>query len=336
MSYRKRKWHELDLLCQAGVGLALISPAICRTLRELIGADAVSLFWLDEQGMPAGLFHENAADSALDLFVNEYERLFTGPSEINVSQIAAMTGRPVGRLMDPGRDYYLSNTFNLLVRVSGHFYTLDLRVDVANRARAVVMLFREQKRPFDDKDAFRIIQALPYLRRAIEQRSADAAWERSDLPGHILVDRLGTRLLTVNDEACRILKACTIVGQNVRFTGPTTQPPRFAEKLCRRLDTASIVQDFLDIPLGRLRLTATKMHAPVADARADVLISLEIERPCRLRIIEGILNIPLSPLQRSIALVAAMGGSRTDCMSATGVSNEALKKHLAAVWCLAQ
>ncbi|MBO4225740.1 hypothetical protein [Bradyrhizobium neotropicale] len=229
MRYRKRKWHELDLLCRAGVGIPLLAPAICRTLRDLIGADAVSLFWLDEQGMPAGVFHENAADSALDLFVNEYDRLFTGPSEINVSQIASRTGRPVGHLMNPTRDYYLSNTFNLLVRASGHFHTLDLRVDVDHRPRAVVMLFREQERPFVDQDAFHLAQALPYLRRAVEQRSADSAWERLDLNGYLLVDRSGTTLLKASAEVSRILKAYTIVGQNVCLTGQTTSPPA----LCR-------------------------------------------------------------------------------------------------------
>ena len=164
----KRRWPELDLLCRAGVGIAPIAPAVCRTLREIIGADAASLFWLDDHGMPAGLFHERAPDAALDLFVNDYGRLFTGPSEINVSQIAAMGGQPVGRLLNPPRDYFHSNTFNLLVRASGHFHTLDLRVDAANRPCAVVMLFREERTPFQGDDASYLVQALPYLRRAFE------------------------------------------------------------------------------------------------------------------------------------------------------------------------
>lgn len=330
--YPKRKWHELDLLCRAGVGIATVAPAICRTLRELVGAEAVSLFWLDEHGMPAGLFHENAADSALDLFVNEYDRLFTGPSEINVSQIAAMKGGPVGQLMNPGPDYFRSNTLNLLVRASGHFHTLDLRVDVANRARAVVMLFREQQRPFADSDAFYLIQALPYLRRAIEHQSAEGPWERMDHGGHMLVDHSGTQLLAASEEAFSLLKACTIVGQNVRLAGPTTLPPRFAQNLCRRLETSSVAQEFIDIPSGRIRVIATQMRTPAADAERQVLLSFEPERPRRLKIIENILDLPLSPLQRSIAVFAAMSGSRADCLNSTGVSNEALKKHLATIY----
>jgi len=328
----KRKWHELDLLCRAGVGIEPIAPTVCRILREIVGADAVSLFWMDEQQMPAGLFHENAADSALDLFVNEYDRLFTGASEINASQIAATTGRPVGQLLNPERSYFRSNTFNLLVRASGHFHTLDLRVDVANRARAVVMLFREEQNPFDEIDASYLRQALPYLKRAIESQSAESIWERSRLGGYMLVDLSGTKLLTLSAEANELLKACTIVGQNVRLIGPTTMPPRFAQDLCRRLVSSSMAQDVLDVPGGRLLLTATLMHPPVAEASEQVLISLQMEQPKRLKAIENILNLELSPLQRSIALVAAMGGTRAECLTSAGTSNEALKKHLATIY----
>ena len=332
MRYPKRKWHELDLLCRAGVGLAPIAPAVCRTLRELVGADAAALFWLDEKGVPSGFFHENAMASSHDMFVNEYDRLFAGPSEINVSHVAAMNGRPVGKLMNPGRDYFRSNTLNLLLRPNGHFHTLDLRIDVEGRARAVVMLFREQPRPFDDNDAFHFAQALPYLKRAIEQQSTDGPWEPTDLSGHLLVDRSGTRLLAVSDEASRLLMACTIVGQNIRFAGPMELPPRFAQDLCRRLETSPSVEEFLEIPSGRLRLVGTQMRAPVSGAAAEVLLSLEMERPKHLKIIEKILDLSLSPLQRSIAFAAALGSSRADYLKATGIGNEALKKHLATIY----
>lgn len=332
MPYRKRKWHELDLLSRTGVGIAPIAPAVCRMLREIVGADAVSLFWLDEHGSPAGLFHENAAAPALDLFLNEYDRLFAGPSEINVSQIAALRGYPAGHLLNPSRDYFRSNTLNLLVRASGHFHTLDLRVDVGNKARVVVMLFREQQNPFHDEDAFYLCQAIPYIRRVIEHQSADGPWERSELSGHMLVDRSGTKLLAFSDETYRLLRACTIVGQNIRLAGPTTLPPRFAQDLCRRLETSSVVEAFLDMPLGRLRVVATQMRTAVEDPSASILLSFELERPKRLRVVENILALPLSPMQRSIMLAAALGGSRADCLTTTGVSCEALKKHLSMIY----
>jgi len=88
----------------------------------------------------------------------------------------------------------------------------------------------------------------------------------------------------------------------------------------------------IDIPLGRIRVSARQMRAPFAEVDRQVLLSFEMERPRRLKIIENILDLPLSPLQRSIALVAATGGSRADCLSSTGVGREALKKHLAIIY----
>jgi pentapeptide MXKDX repeat protein len=109
MPYRKRKRHELDLLCRAGVGIAPLCLQSAARCANSWAPRPFRYFGWTNREMPAGLFHENAADSALDLFVNEYDRLFTGPSEIDVSQIAAMKGGPVGQLMNPGPDYFRSN-----------------------------------------------------------------------------------------------------------------------------------------------------------------------------------------------------------------------------------
>ena len=79
-----RRWQELDLLCRLGLGLAPIAPDVCALLRQLAGAVAAALFWLDEEGLPEGFFHEDSPDSVRDLFLNEFERLFVGPHETNV------------------------------------------------------------------------------------------------------------------------------------------------------------------------------------------------------------------------------------------------------------
>ncbi|WP_188583609.1 hypothetical protein [Azorhizobium oxalatiphilum] len=309
-----------------------MAPAICRTLREIVGADAASVFWLDHESKPAGVFHESASDSALDLFVNEYERLFMGPGEINVSQIAGTPGRPIGRLLNPQPEYLRSNTLNLLVRPSGHYHALDMRVDVEGRPRAVVLLFREERRPFGDSDAFKLAQAIPYLRRAIETSGPDDGWEGSGLRGHLLVDRAGERLLMLDQQGHVLLRACTLVGQDIRIASAPTHPPRFARVLCERLETSAVAHLSFDISLGRLQATANRIYPPDGRSEPQALISLEVQRSKPLKIIETLLDLPLSPLQRSIALDAALGGSRAGSLTSSGVGPEALKKHLAVIY----
>lgn len=272
------------------MGLVSAAPAICRVLRELVGADAASLFWLDEHGMPAGLFHESASQGALDLFVNEYDRLFVGPAEINVSQIASNRGNAAGLLLDPDPEYYKSNTLNLLVRPSGHYHTLDLRVDVGSQARAVVMLFREERHPFNEQDRILIARASPYLRLAFEAGRSEVTWERTDRRGHVLADQSGSRLLMMDDQARSLINACTVVGQDIRVDGETTHPPKFIRDLCEQLTFQPMAEVSLDLGIGRLHAVATPIWTLDAGGGSHVMISLEMLRARPLAVVESLLE----------------------------------------------
>lgn len=328
----KRKWHELDLLCRSGMGPVIPAPAICRTLREIIGADAASLFWLDESGAPAGVFHEAASPGAMALFVNEYDRLFAGPGEINVSQISAGRGAPAGVLFQPDPAYFRSNTLNLLVRPSGHYHTLDLRVDVGGHARAVVMLFREERRPFREQDVALITQALPIIQQAFACRLAAVSWDKDGASGHLLTERSGSRILMIDDRARDLLGLCTVVGQELSLVGPMVRPPRFVADLCRQLGCMGLAESEIDIGSGRLRVIASPISAPDGRGGDHVLVTLEMLRARPLAIVESLLATPLSPLQRSIALDAALGGARGASPATSSIGKEALKKHLAVIY----
>ncbi|WP_132954991.1 hypothetical protein [Rhizobium sp. BK251] len=301
-------------------------------MRELLDADAILLFWLDDQGTPAGLFHESTPDCAIELFGNDYDRFFGSPFGDNIPEADTDNERPSGLLMNPRRDYFCAKTFSLLMKAGDHLHNLNLKVEIENRPRAVVVLFRGPRKQFKRGDESYLLQAQPHLQRAIESQLAEGRWERSDLPGHLLVDPSGRSLLAMCGQASKLLEACAIVGQDVRRSESITLPPRFAEELCLRLESSAVTHDILDIPWGRLRMTAARMNEPNAGVASQVLISLEMEVPRRLKTIQNILNLSLSPLQRSIALIAAEGGSRADCLNSTGVSKEALKKHLTAIY----
>jgi hypothetical protein len=332
----RRKLHALDLLCRAGAGIAPIAPAACRQIRELVGADAASIFWLDENGLPQGFFHEDSPDSARDLFVNEFERLFIGPAELNVTALARTPGPRVGRVARPDKAYFSSNTYNLLVRESGHHHSLDLRIDIDGRARAVVLLFRGGQRAFETTDAAALEQVTPYLQQAIASPVTEQVWNCSARRGHMLVDVSGERLAMLDEDAELLLKMCTLVGQEISLCGPIRSPPRVVRELCAQLQGRAIVRQTLPIPGGRLEVTARRLMAPAPENGAEqVLVTLELEEPRRLETIDRVLALDVSPLQQKIAFVAALGGSRGDSLSATGISNEALKKHLAAIYAAA-
>ena len=334
----EKKRQELDLLCRAGVGLAAIAPAVCRLAREMVGAEACALFWLDAQGQPEGFHHEHSTAQAQELFLNEFHRLFEGPGEINVTALAQNHGRRMGHMLQVPQSYYRSNTFNLLIRASGHHHSLDLRVDVQGRARAVLLLFRTQAQPFAESDMQVLTRIEPYLHRAVVGASEEGGvWNGpASRSGHVLVGAGGQPLLMLAGEAQALLQACTLVGQGVRLQGPQQEAPRFIQTLCRQLQASAqpIARSAVDIPIGRLQLTAHALHSPAgAEARPEqTLVTLELVYAPRLQVVQNVLALGLSPLQREIALLAGVGGLRADCGEVIGVSAEALKKHLKTIY----
>lgn len=330
MSHR-RHWHELDLLCRIGVGLAPIAPDLTSLLRRMVSADAAALFWLDERGLPEGFHHEDSPDSVKDLFLNEFERLFVGEREINVFALAHRRDRPVGHLLAPGSAYFNSNTFNLLVRASGHHHSLDLRVDLDGRARAVVLLFRSSNRPFTDQDADTLSQAAPYLQRAIERNMPTDVWRGLETQnGHLLLDLASQRIALIDETARTLLRNAGQRGMGWNRDLPTDRLPPFIGRLMAASDRTL----HMPVPGGVLLARAHTMQSPDDPGHAShhLLVELAFQRPLRMEVVRRVLSLSLSPLQREIALLAGLGHARADCVAQIGVGPEALKKHLRVIF----
>lgn len=332
--------HELDLLCGAGVGLTPIARRACELIRELVGAECASIFWLDERGMPEGFFHENANPQAQDLLMNHFERLFMGKNETTVFHLAQRKDGRVGHFLNPTPAHYTSNVFNLLVKPCGHHHVLDLRVDRDGRGRAVVLLFRPQNQPFTEQDATALNWLAPYLERAIAQVSPLAQWVLDPAQtGHLIVTGGGEQLHMRCPQAEALLRQSLLVGQGIDLLKPLAVPPRFVKTLCHDLlqsgDSSRSTR--LDVPNGQLRATVNRLLPASSQAAPDsqVLVTLEFFKPARLHVVQGVVGLDLSPLQREIALLAGLGGLRQDCERVIGVSKEALKKHLKNIYCAA-
>ena len=327
----KRYWNELDLVCSTGVGLEAIAPQVCRLLREIVGADAGALFWVDEAGLPAGFFHEDTNPQARDLFVNAFETLFTGEMELNVATLVRFKGLNCGHLLAPPDHYWRSNTYNLLVRASGHRHTLDLRVDHEGQPRAVIMLFRRRTDAFTQEHQTLLQMALPSLRKAFTRPPGADRWSEASPPAYLITDPRGETLKFATDEARLLLQQGNQVAQGVPASGPLVAPPLFVRALCRRLAGESRPSQLLPSAHGRLRVSAEALNSPQA-GEAAVLITLVSEVPDRLALVTQVLDLDLSPRQKAILLAAISGVSRSEATQATGTSPEAMKKHLVAIF----
>ncbi len=332
------QWRrELELLSHTGVGLPAVAPAVAALLRQLVGAQTCVIMWVDPSGMPTGVHHEHPNEATQALFMNEYERLFSGEGEINVSWAARQRGPACGLMLSPPSAYYRSNTYNLLIRGDHYRYMLDLRIDVGGVTQAVAALCRPPGKAFDVGDVTTLNSLLPALQRACVKTSAALAWEHhSSTNGHLLVSADGQRIEMGNEQGVALIRDSRLVGHGIELFGAMGAAPRFVRELCADLVSGgrTNAESTIDVPGGALHCTASWMTAPVGHAAGarQILVTLARQQPGAAQVVRGISSLGLSPLQSRIALYAASGGARDACATAHQVSAEALKKHLRQIY----
>ncbi len=339
--HQQMQWRrELDLLSRTGVGLPAIAPAVTALLRQIVGAQTGVTIWLDASGMPTGVHHEHPNEVTQTLFMNEYERLFSGEGEINVSWAARQRGQACGRLLHPPSSYYRSNTYNLLLRGDHYRYMLDLRIDVDGITRAAVALCRPVGKAFDEHDAVTLNSLLPTLRRACTKvASALESNRAANGSGHLLVSADGQRIEMASEQGVALIRESRMVGQNIELIGTMQHAPRFVRELCGRLHASGStrVQSMVDVPGGSLNCTASWLSpatepTPLQALSRQILVTLDLQQPRAARVVRSICELGLSPLQSRIALYAAAGGARDTCANEHQISAEALKKHLGQIY----
>ena len=347
---------ELDLLVRTGLGIEPIAPALARILRSLIGAEGCFICWFDDYGAPSGFFHDSAPVDAQELFLNN-SQLFIGPNELNVFWLTRNMGPLVGNMMNPGKAFFKSNTFNLLFKACHHHHGLDLRVEIDGVIRLAIGLFRAEAQRFSESDAHRLQSYLPTLQMAAIKGPSPPGLSRiqheatdSMGPGHLVVSPDGTQITMISEQAVKLLRLAKQFGQRVWLTGQMTAPPYFVKQLCSRLNTgtSSKVESKLDVEGGTLIITASWIHSMVGVPSHNpsgyqtpltgqqIVIKVEFQQPTAIELVRSISQLELSPLQSRIAMFAATGGSRIDCAAHHAVSKEALKKHLREIYAAAR
>ncbi len=335
---RQRLWQELDLLCRLGLGLAPIAAEVCAVLRALVGADAAALFWLDEHGQPAGFHHEDSPASVRNLFLNE-PQLFAGPGETSIVALARPGGPRTGRLLSPGAAHYRSNGHNLLMRPNGHHYALDLRVEVlgphGSATRAVAALFRAEGggvggnfgSGFGADEAALLDRACPSLQRAFIAQPGPGCGSAHSAAGHVLIDAASLRPLSADAQALQLLQHAHLPGLGLYGASADALPPHLLALL--GLQPGDSRQ--LAVPQGLLSLDMRPLQPAAAAPPSHWLLRLQLQRPQQIDVVRRVLALPLTPLQREIAVLAGLGHARADSLALAGISNAALKKHLGAI-----
>lgn len=333
---RRRRLERIRLLCQCGTGLEAIAGPLCHAVRDLVGAESGSIFWLAADRVPAGFYHDSAPAEIKDTFATRLEELFIRPDEFNMMTLTDQVDPSIGRLLMAGaiENFWEGNVYNHLCVPLGHRYMLDMRIDVDGIGRALICLWNSAGRPFraDQAEALRPVQRL--IAAAIQNPRGDATWRQaSAAPAQFLTDLEGETLIAIDDEAERLLQESHLLRQKLSMALPLQNAPSFAKGLVMALRSGRPATLEIPVANGRLVARANMIRARAPELDGDrIAVWLSLEVPLAVQAIERLMPLSLTPLQREIALFAARGKPRTECEAEFGVSDEALKKHLRAIY----
>jgi hypothetical protein len=332
---RRRLNEKISLLCQCGAGLEAIAAPLCNAIRDLVGADSASIFWLDVTRNPAGFYHDCAPAELKDMFAARLGE-FNTPDELNMMTLTEPGEPSIGRLLDPAtlEAFWQGAVYQHLCVPLGHRYLLDMRVDCDGVGRALFCAWSKEGHPFDERHAALLRPVQRQISRAFANVRENGVWSPVDVGlAHFLTSADGSELVAISAQAEELLRDSHLLGQNVALAGRQRAAPSFALQLARDLNASESAVLHVPVANGRLWARAAYNLSAAGSAQIDtMLVVLSLERSLDVHAIEKLMELPLSPLQRELALFALRGGERVSCDEEFGVSPEALKKHSRAIY----
>lgn len=333
----RRMLERLELLCSCGAGLEAIASPFCAAVRDLLGSDAGSLFWIGADDKPLGFYHSNAPAELKDTYISQLDDRFLLNEPVNIVDLAATDGPPIGKMLTPGwlEAFWTGNIHRLLCAPLGHRYMLDMRANGGELGSAVFLAWNLDGDRFGPRDVKLLAPVQSLMERALRERSSRATWRTvSDATAHFITSLDGGRLLSIGPEAERVMMQSHLLGQNLSMTSLPRQAPGFARMLAAQMAGRQTLRTTMPVTDGRLVLNASRSRllADELDDDEAMFVAVELQVAEEVRVIDRLMELELTPLQRRICLFAAMGGARESCADHFAVSAEALKKHLARIY----
>jgi|GEM_PF-588639 hypothetical protein len=347
MSARKnsRLWSRLRVLCCSGLDVMSIAPDAFAIVHELVPNAASALFLTSHDGVQQATFHEDCPASVQEL-CNGDITLFDGPGEINTQQMVVDPDAPkIGQLLAPPKEYFASNTYQLLIRGCGHHHTLDARLEVDGQRFGILALFREPGRPFDAQD----VEGISRVALHFEHTLRTSQSSRNELRG--IVEQEAMIVANADGQMLYLSPAASALLDEVPLAGPQWHDRRALPPVCKRLIEVLRNGDqypwempncSIPVPGGRLDVSAQWLgeagHAPTQQAAYAAaesgLVGIALKRtvPAPLRVWRNLSGVPLSPQQMEVAFWMASGGGRDAAREKMAISDAVLRDCVKAIY----
>ncbi|RZI40814.1 hypothetical protein EGT07_21175 [Herbaspirillum sp. HC18] len=250
----------------------------------------------------------------------------------------------IGQLLSPPKEFFTSNTYQLLVRASGHHHILDARLEVDSRKAGLVTLYRETGHGFDQQDADDLGRVAVHFEHALRT---------GVLPANVSADLVEQEAIIVantDGKPLFISRAASELLSRIPLAGPQWPDRRLLPLFCKHL--IDVLRDgeshpwempshTIPLPGGALQASAHWLCAadgasPSALTTAGesglIGITLKQNMLAPLRVWRNLNKAALSPQQMEVAFWMAVGGGRDAARSRMAIGEAVLRDCVKAIY----
>lgn len=327
----------LRQLCCSGLAKETVIPEFLRAVQKVIPSGSNTFSGVDEQLSPAYHITEfitTELDDVTPFIIANYftpERL--GFCSDWFRQHPTLTDANV---LD--KSFYKSELYNLVYRRYDQHHFLIAPVLQEGKPVGMLGLYRPRlQKPFDSREQWLLVRLLPYVAHALRGGGKGIQYSEKGLLGMMVMDTQGKMLYLTNEAKSLLALACHPLLSLDASSQEDAMLAKLAQ-LCRNLQ--GIFQGKHAAPPswcytnGRGRFTFHASWLNPLNNGQDKLISMTIEHhePLVLLILRALQDLPLSPVQKQVALLMAQGISNELIGERLNIKLSTTKEHISKIF----
>jgi len=324
---------EIRQLCNLGLGSEAVMPALLKSVRQLVRADSAAFFWVDARGEITNLYTERLLPP--ETMRRYFERHYASPEHAFAQRLRnrAEKGEFVTETStDPAME--ATRYYEETLRPLDAFHFLHAIVHDGGRLLGQLSLYRGRRRPrFSAADKNAIETASQYLRHcfatAKKPSKEEADFFRGSDEEALVIASTEGEIATASYRAYALLAYAS--GEPINRDTMAGSVDRASRELLKRLAGRLQGSDGLtDTPQslkventwGRYRLRAYSL------SQFEMGVVIQRQEHLLVRVVDAMLDLPLSAQQREVALLLARGMTNPEIAKAMGVKMNTASYHV--------
>lgn len=324
-------------LCCLGLGGQAIMPDLLKALHCIVPSDSNGFFWVNKDLAMSHLYAEKLLPPEV---MRLYFEQFYNKREATLRFSDLVQCRSDVQSSGFSDEFYRSDYYNLVWRHLDAHHVMYAVVRERERPLGLLSIYRSAKDPpFTSDEESRISGVLHYLAHGLVQRRATSprTYHGSNRSGLIILDSRG-RLKHASPEGSRLLFLAThpqISRDTVRCNAQV--PPALAA-ICRDLaatfhgQLASPPVLHHQNPWGSFVFRAYWMEGDRDLSAGLIGVVIEHEEPLELKLLTRMKDLPLSTMQKEVALALATNHKNAEIAQKLNITLNTVGYHVKAVY----